>query len=70
LRVLPTEAAARASVRPPQFEFANSIKGSLFSQHGCLAIEEMQRIFETNFESMKVEHGQRMPSAWYTFERK
>ena len=37
---------------------------------GGLAVEEMQRLFGSDFESVKVEHGQGMPSAWYTFARK
>ncbi len=35
-----------------------------------LAIEEMQALFSSSFNSVKVEHGQGTPSAWYTFERK
>lgn len=37
---------------------------------GGLAVEEMQNLFGSNFESVKVEHGQGTPSAWYTFVRK
>jgi ubiquinone/menaquinone biosynthesis C-methylase UbiE len=37
---------------------------------GGLAVEEMQTLFGPNFETVKIEHGQGTPSAWYTFERR
>ena len=37
---------------------------------GGIAVDEMLKLFGENFDSVKVEHGEGMPSAWYTFARK
>jgi SAM-dependent methyltransferase len=37
---------------------------------GGIGVDEMQRLFEDGFTCVQVEHGEGVPSAWYTFERK
>ncbi len=36
---------------------------------GGISVDEMQQLFSRQFKCEKVEHGQGMPSAWYTFTR-
>lgn len=37
---------------------------------GGIAVDEILKLFGEGFANVKVEHGEGMPSAWYTFMRK
>ena len=39
------------------------------SPMGGIGVDDMQSIFSGGFTCLKIEHGQGIPSTWYTFER-
>ena len=39
------------------------------SPMGGISVDEMTSLFGESFKRIKVEHGEGIPSAWYTFER-